>query len=110
MRKVFRAHGAWQGMCDNSIIYLKLLTNQQRDGDISVESLVTGLLEKKSQRYHGRDQEIHRSGHHDAVNVGGLRQGIQSFQWLSQSVESNGDLGVSVWILQPGSSSAKKFD
>ena len=67
-------------MCDNSIISLKLLTNQQRDGDNPVESIVTNLLEKKSQRYRGRDQEVHRSGHHDAVNVGGLRQGTQSFK------------------------------
>ena len=35
-----------QGMCDNLIISLKLLTNQQRDGDSPVESIVTGLLEK----------------------------------------------------------------
>ena len=33
-------------MCDNLIIYLNLLTNQQRDGDSLVESIVTGLLEK----------------------------------------------------------------
>ena len=67
-------------MCDNLIISLKLWTNQQRDGDSPVESIVTGLLEKKSQRYHGRDQEVHRSGHNEAVTVGGLRQGIKPFQ------------------------------
>ena len=33
-------------MCDNLIISMKLLTNQQRDGDSPVESVVTGLLEK----------------------------------------------------------------
>ena len=44
--KGFRAHAAPQGMCDNLIISLKLLTNQQRDGDSPVESIGTGLLEK----------------------------------------------------------------
>ena len=69
-------------MHDNSIISVKLLTNQQRDGDSPVESIVTGLLGKSSK-----------------CTMDG-----------SQSFESNGDLGISVWILQPDSSSAKKFD
>ena len=33
-------------MCDNLIISFKLWTNQQRDGDSPVESIVTGLLGK----------------------------------------------------------------
>ena len=32
--KVFRAHAAPQGLCDNLIIALKLLPNQQKYGDI----------------------------------------------------------------------------
>ena len=34
--------------CDNMINSLKLLMNQQRDGDSPVDSIVTGLREKKS--------------------------------------------------------------
>ena len=44
--KVSRAHAAPQGTCDYLINFLKLLTNQQKDGDSSVENVVTGLLEK----------------------------------------------------------------
>ena len=43
---VFRAHAAPQGLCDNFTNSLRLLTNQQKDGDSSVECTVTGLLEK----------------------------------------------------------------
>ena len=44
--KAFRAHAASQGLCHNLINSLKLLTNQQKDGDGPVESVVTGLREK----------------------------------------------------------------
>ena len=43
---VFRAHAAPQGLCDNFTNSLRLLTNQQKDGDSPVECTVTGLLEK----------------------------------------------------------------
>ena len=46
---VFRAHAAPQGMCDNLINALKLLTIQQKDGDSPVGKIVTGLLEKSRQ-------------------------------------------------------------
>ena len=48
--KVFRAHAAPPGVCDNWINLLKLLTNQQKDGDSLVESIVTRLLEKTRKR------------------------------------------------------------
>ena len=44
--KVFGAHAAPQGLCDKLIDALKLLSNQQRDGDSLVASIVTGLREK----------------------------------------------------------------
>ena len=44
--KVCRAHAAPQGLCDKLIDALKLLSNQQRDGDSLVASIVTGLWEK----------------------------------------------------------------
>ena len=46
--KVFRAHAAPQGMCVNLINSLKLLTNQQKDGDSPVEKIVAGFWEEKS--------------------------------------------------------------
>ena len=45
--KVFRAHAAPHGLSDTLISSLKLLTNQQKDGDSPVESVVTGLREKR---------------------------------------------------------------
>ena len=38
--KVFRAHAAPHGVCDNSINALKLLTNQQKDDDSPVKMVV----------------------------------------------------------------------
>ena len=41
--KVFNAHAAPLGLCDNLVNTLKLLANQQKDGDSPIESIVTGL-------------------------------------------------------------------
>ena len=38
--RVFRAHAAPQGICDNLIHALKLLADQQKDGDSSVKMVV----------------------------------------------------------------------
>ena len=48
--KVFKAHAAPQGLCDYLINALKLLANQQKDGDSPIESIVTGLHEKSRKR------------------------------------------------------------
>ena len=44
--EVFRAHAAPQGMCDSLGNALKLVANQQKDGDSPVGMIVPGLLEK----------------------------------------------------------------
>ena len=44
--KVFRAHAALQGMCDNLINAQKRLANQQKDRDCPVKMVVPGSLEK----------------------------------------------------------------
>ena len=44
--KVFRAHAAPHGVCDNLINALKVLANQQEDGD-SVGELVKNMESKK---------------------------------------------------------------
>ena len=43
--KVFKAHVAQLGLCDNLIYALKLLANRQKDGDSPIQSIVTGLHE-----------------------------------------------------------------
>ena len=44
--KVFKAHAAPLCLCDNLINALKLLANQQKDGDSPIQSIVTGLQDK----------------------------------------------------------------
>ena len=44
--KVFRAHAIPQGLCENLITSLKLLSNQQGDGDSPIQNIVAGLREK----------------------------------------------------------------
>ena len=75
--QVFRAHAAPQGMCDNLINSLKHLTNQQKDGDTLVETVVTSLLEKSCKGIMDGLRKLIAVDNHDAVKVGGLRQGIQ---------------------------------
>ena len=43
--KVFKAHAAPQGLCDNLINALKLLASQQKDVDSPIQSVATGLHE-----------------------------------------------------------------
>ena len=44
--EVFRAHCAPLGVCDTLINALKLLANQQKDGDSPVKSVVTRLMKE----------------------------------------------------------------
>ena len=41
-----KAHAVPQGLCENLINALKLLANQQKDGDSPVQSLVTSLCDR----------------------------------------------------------------
>ena len=43
--KVIRTHAAPNGVCDNLINALKLMANQQKDGDCSVNMVVQGFSE-----------------------------------------------------------------
>ena len=43
--KVFRAHAVPQSLCGNLIFALKLLANQQDDGDGLIQNIVTNLCE-----------------------------------------------------------------
>ena len=77
---VFRAHAAPQGLCDNLINSLKLLTNQQRDGDSPVGSIVKGFRVKKSHRFVDGQRTFIKADYQEAVNLGGVRQGTKSVQ------------------------------
>ena len=59
--KEFRAHEAPPGLCDNLVNTLKMLANQQKDGDSPIQSIVTGLHER-SRRGIVDGQELHCGG------------------------------------------------
>ena len=40
--KIFRAHAIPQGLCENLINALKLLANQQKDGDSPIQNIIMG--------------------------------------------------------------------
>ena len=68
---VFRAHAAPLGLCDNLVNALKLLANQQKEGDSPIQSIVTGLHEGSRRGImDGLGSFIAVS----AVDVGGLRR------------------------------------
>ena len=52
--KVFKAHAAPLGLCDNLIDALKLLAKQQKGGDSPIPRFVTGLHEKKQKKASGK--------------------------------------------------------
>ena len=60
--KVFKARTAPLGLCDNPINALKLLANQQKDGDSPLQSIVTGLHERSSRGIMDGAKKIHPSG------------------------------------------------
>ena len=70
--KVFRAHAAPQGMCDNLINALELLTSQQKDGDSPVGYFVAGLLERNRSGMMDRLRKFIPIHIYEAVKVGDL--------------------------------------
>ena len=56
--KVFKSHAAPQGLCENLINALKLLANKQKDGDRRIQSIVTGLHERRQKRNSWTGQEV----------------------------------------------------
>ena len=60
--KVFRAHAARLGLCDNLVNALKLLANQQKDGDSPMQSNRNKPARKKQNGHHGRAEKIYLSG------------------------------------------------
>ena len=72
--KVFKAHAARQGLCANLINALKLLTNQQEDGDGLLQKIVKEL--GKSRKY--------------------LSNGMREF------TKVDNERALKCWILKPG--------
>ena len=54
--EVSKAHAVPQGLCENLINALKLLANQQKDGDSPIQSIVGGLCERSR---NGGHEKLH---------------------------------------------------
>ena len=76
--KVFKAHAAPLGLCDNLINEVKLLANQQKDGDSPIQSIVTGLHERSRRGIVDGLRRFIQEDNHGAVDVGDLFRGTRS--------------------------------
>ena len=77
--KVFKAHASQQGLFENLINALKLLANQQTDGDCPIQSIVTGLYEKSRIGITEGLRRFIEIDNKRAVEVGQLTEGIRPF-------------------------------
>ena len=73
--KVFKAHASPLGLRDNLVKSLKLLANQQKDGDSPIQNIVTGLHERSRRGIMDGLRSFIRADNHRAVEVGHLRAG-----------------------------------
>ena len=78
--KVFRAHAVPQGVCGNLINALKLLANQQEDGDGLVQNIVTNLGEMSRRGLTQGLKELINIDNQRALEVGDLSQGVGKFK------------------------------
>ena len=79
-QRFFSAHAAPQGLCENLINALKLLTNHQRDGESPIYSIVTGLCERSRKGIMEGLRNFIKVDNHCALNVGQLGEGVRPFQ------------------------------
>ena len=70
LAKVSRAHAAPQGLCGNVVHALKLLANQQEDGDGFIQNIVTNLCAVSRKRLTEGLREFLQIDNHRAVGVG----------------------------------------
>ena len=78
--KFFRAHAVPQGRCENLINALKLLANQQKDGDNPIQNIIMGLKEKCKERITNGLRSFIASDNYSAVGSGNLRRGHGVFK------------------------------
>ena len=78
--KVFKAHAVPQGLCENLVNALKLLANQQKDGDSPPQSVVTGLCERSRIGIMEGLRNFMKVDNHSALGVCHLREGTRSFK------------------------------
>ena len=77
---VFKAHAAPQGVCANLIHVLKLLANQQEDGDGLLQNIVKNLGKESRRGLTDGLREFIKVDNERALDVGALRRGTGTFQ------------------------------
>ena len=85
---VFKAHAIPQGLCENLINALKLLANQQEDGEGLIHSMVDQSRQRKQERSHGRPAGLHQGG--QSSRFGELHRGTGTFQVRKPKVSEGG--------------------
>ena len=77
--KVFKAHAVPQGLCANLIGALKLLANQQEDGDGLPQNIVANLGKESTRGQTDGLREFIRVDNERDLDVGTLRRGTGTF-------------------------------
>ena len=91
-RRFLRAHAVPQGLCENLINAVKLLANQQKDGDSPIQNIIMGLKETRKERSTNGLRSFIASVNYSAVEVCHARIGQRRFKVVRPKV--NGDCSV----------------
>ena len=94
--KVFKALAVLQGLCANLIIELKLLANQQEDGDGVIKNIVTSLGEESRKGLTDGLREFKKIDNERALEVGYLNRGMGTFK-VGRPKVPEGCPEVTVW-------------
>ena len=78
--KVFKAHAVPQGQCGILVNALKLLANQQEDGDGLIQNIVTNLCEVSRKGLTEGLRNFIQVDNYRCFGVGHLREGLGSFK------------------------------
>ena len=76
--KAFQVHVTPFSLCDNLVNALKVLANQQKDGDSPIQSIITGPHERRRRGIMDWLRRFIEADNHSAVDVGGFRCGTKS--------------------------------
>ena len=87
--KVFRAHAVPPALCENLINALKLLANQQKDGESPIQNIIMGLNEKCGERITNGLRSFSASDNYSAVEVGHLRRGQRPFRFVRPKIRGD---------------------
>ena len=88
--KVFKAHAIPKGFCENLINDVKLLANQQEDGDGLPQSIVTNHGKGSRKGLTDGLRDFIKVDDHRALDVGAIRRGTGTFKVRKPKVSERG--------------------